>query len=273
MQYFFKKLNLKICLWVLLVGTIPANSLAKVEKQAFERGLILLGGPSLTNVMHEILKDFSLKRNISIASTFSATEELATSIEEGEPANIFISEDPIRMRDLQRKGVLNVYSLTDLATDKLVIVMPKKHYLLKKLGNFENFTKKLKFVMQNSIMAVTDPESDPSGYYTKQALEVMGLWETAKLRTIKTDNTRRSMYLSRYSNNPSIVYYSDAAKNPNVKIIGEIPQKYYDKIIYQAAIVAEISSGSDLKDSEEFVKYLKSEKVIQQFKDKGFGGV
>jgi len=269
MNYLFKKHFIALFLQVFLTFT-ATEGLAQNQKKAFERGLIVLASPSMTNVMHHTLKEFSKKRNISIASTFNETEDLAGSIELGEPANIFISEDSLRMRDLQRKGVLNVFSLNAVASDKLVLVLPKKHYLIDRISKKETIEEKLEYVIKNAIVAITDPESDPSGRYTKQALEVMKLWKLAENKTIKTDNSRRSLYLSKYSNNPSIVYASDAKNIKNINIIGEIPQKYYDKIVYQAAIVAEINSNSEVDDSEEFVKYLKSKKVKSLLEEYGF---
>lgn len=270
MQKFFKYSTLTLCLWVLQFATTTATATAKKEKQAFDRGLIVLAGTSMTNALHEILKNFSQKNNISISSTFSSTEELANSIEDGDPANIFISEDPKRMRDLQRKGVLNVFSLSTLVKDKLVVIAPKEHYLLPKLEQAKSTKDKLKLLIENSLMAIPDAESDPAGGFIKQALEVMGLWKKSNKKTIKTDNTRRALYLAAQANNTAIVYKSDTYNEDNIQIIAEIPQKYYDRIIYQVAIVAEISKESKLQDAEAFVKYLTSDEVGRIFTKYGF---
>lgn len=269
MQNSFKLLIIVLCLSVFSFKI--DDSQARKEKEAFERGLILLAGTSMTNVLHDALKDFSQQRNISISTTFSSTEELANSIEDGEPANIFISEDPKKMRDLQRKGVLNVFSLSTLVTDKLVIVMGKEHYLSEKVKKYKTVRDKLRFLMDNSIMAITDPRSDPAGMFITQALEVMDLKDDSDKKTVKTDNNRRSLYMAANSNNTAIVYASDAHQQDDVVVLAEIPQKYYDRIVYQIAIVAEISSESNVKDSEALVEYLKSDKMTAMFQRYGFG--
>lgn len=273
MQKVFNFLITLICFGVLLLIALPTTTQAREEKEAFERGLIVLASTSMTNAMHEILKNFSQSRNISVSSSFSSTENLASSIEDGEPANILISEDPKRMRELQRRGVLNVFSLSTLASDKLVIVMPKRHYLINKIGKYKTIKEKLNFLMNNSIMVIPDPQSDPAGAFIEQAFRVMGLKKKSESKTIKTDNNRRAAYLATHANNTAIVYASDILSEDNLTVIGEIPQKYYDRIIYQVAIVAEISGQSNLSDAEAFVKYLKSDEAVSIFKKYGFGKI
>ncbi len=249
MRIHFKLIIITICFSVLLISN-PSYSeeastdraLIRDSKEAFDRGLIVLASTSMTNALHEVLKNFSRERNISISSTFSSTEDLANGIEDGDPANIFISEDPSRMRDLQRKGVLNVFSLSEIAGDELVVIMPKNHYARDKVDNVNGLENKLKFLMNNSIMAIPDPTSDPAGKYITQALEIMDLKKLSDIKTIKTDNNRRALYLASNANNTAIVYASDAFENKDIDIIAKIPQKFHDNIIYQAAIVAEISN-------------------------------
>jgi molybdate transport system substrate-binding protein len=238
---------------------------------AFQRGLIVLSSTSLSEAMHEIIKNFSIEKNISVSATFKSSNELARDIEFGEAANIIISEDAKKMRELQRKGVLNVFSIGTLASDRLALVVPKNHYLLRQINKSDSIEENLKKVISNSIPVIPDPNSDPAGRYIKESLQTLKLWEKAKKKTIKALNTRYALYLITKGQNSGIIYLSDAMTDKNLEIIGIIPQKYHEKIIYQMAIVAEIGSSENLKDSEDFVHYLKGKEARKVLKNRNFG--
>jgi molybdate transport system substrate-binding protein len=249
---------------------LPILALANLEKSkssdyiiegAFQRGLIVLASSSLTESLHDIIREFSKDKNIAISAAFKSSGELARDIEYGEPANVIISEDAKKMRDLQRQGVLNVFSLSTLASDQLALVLPKGHYLLNQIDEDDPIEKKIAKVINDSIPVIPDPSTDPAGAFIKEALETLKLWDTAKEKTIKTLNTRYALYLIAKGKNSGIIYLSDAKTDDSVEIIGIIPEKYHEKIIYQMAVVADIGSSESLKDSEEFVKYLNSEEA------------
>jgi molybdate transport system substrate-binding protein len=258
----FKKITIILFIKVFLTlgflfVTQKAQAIEQIEG-AFERGLIVLASSSLTEAIHDIIKKFSIDNNISVSASFGSSNELAADIESGEPANIIISEDAARMRDLQRKGVLNVFSLTTLAEDRLALVLPKDHYMLRQIKPGEPIESKLKKVITNSIPVIPDPKNSPAGYYIKQTLETLGLWQEAKDKTIKAGNIKYALYLISKGKNSGIVYLSSIRSEDNVEVIGIIPKKYHDKIIYQMAIVAELGSSENLNDAEKFVEYLKS---------------
>lgn len=271
----FKKLQNSFIfpLVILFFGASPFVSVeaqAKKARQAFERGLIVLAPASMTSAMQEILGKFSRKNNISVSATFESTLELAEQIEQGEPANIFITEDASRIKDLQQKGVLNVFSITNLISDKLVLVVPKNSFLIKKLAKYKTMQEKLKFLAKNSLVAIPDPELDMLGKNAQTAFEKLGAWEDMKAKLVKTNNSRATLYMATDGNTPAIVYASDANKNNKVRVIGEIPESLYNQVIYQIAVVADIESSSSAGDCNEFINFVKSDAAILLFEENGF---
>lgn len=271
MPNYFKKISCLIFLGVLpFILALNASAQTNDPKKAFERGLTILASTSMTNALHEILKEFSRERNISVSSTFSSTEDLASKIEDGEPANIFITDDEERMKDLQRKGVLNVSSIINIAKDELVVVMPINHYLVEKIENVKGLKNKLNFLMDHSIMVIPDAESDPAGKFINQAFEKLDLKDKSDKKTIKTDSNRRALFMAAHSNKTAIIYHSDTTGRKDIKVIIRIPSDLHDEINYKAAIVADISEGHSISDSEAFVQHLKSKHGSDIFTRFGF---
>ena len=219
------------------------------------------------------MKLFSAQENVSVSGSFDSSAEISRLILEGEPANIFVTDDSTQIRDLQRLGVLNVFSLTNIASDNLVFVLPKDNFLQKKLDKIANPEEKLKFVATSVSMVIPDPDTEPAGRAAKQALEKMGIWNEVSAKMLKAANTRNALYLIANGNSPGIVYSSDVYAEPNINVITEIPSQNYDKIIYQASIVAEIGKEANKADSEKFMNFLKTEEVKKIFSKYGFNSI
>lgn len=262
--------NLIIQLFGLVIGTLllfggglEANAQKKRVRQAFERGIFILAPASLTSPMQELLREFSKKNNISVSASFDSTSELADQIEQGEPANIFISEDPLKMKDLQQKGLLNVFSITNLTSDRLVLIAPKGHFLYKKLKKIRKPEEKLGFISKNILVAIPDPELDNAGRVIQKVFENLGLWDDMKTRLIRTGNTQNALYMASHGNTPAILYESDIIDREDIQVVSRVPARLHDDIIYQVAIVADITSSSSMKDAESFVDFLKTKYSIK----------
>jgi molybdate transport system substrate-binding protein len=266
------KKTLNFCLFLLIVGVFcsPIAYAKSKLKQAFDRGLIIYSPPSLTNVMHKIIKDYSVKENIAVSVSFESSQLLAEKIEEGLPVNIFITENPAILKDLQQKGLLNVYSVENIISDRLVIVAPKNHYLINKLKKYDTVKDKLDFISKKSLIVIPDTETEYAGILAKKVFEDLNIWEDFKKSIIKASNTREALYLASKENSLALVYESDANSDSDVEILTELPRNSYPKIIYQAAIVADIESKSGGEDSEKFMAFLKSDSIKKALKHYGY---
>lgn len=264
-------------IWFLALFTplllTPETALSKPKSRAFDSSIIVYAPTSMNMAMHEILKLFAAEYNVSVSATYESAGELARSIEEGESANIFITEDAIRMRDLQRMGVLNVFSLNDIVSDRLVIVAPAKSYLVKKLEKLPNDKEKMSFLAKNVSVVVPDPEADAAGQFAKQAFEKLGEWEKVESRMLRANNTDNSLYLAANGDSPAVVYYTDSVKNSNVKIIANIPAELHEKVIYKASIVGGLDAEDKNNSSEKFIKFLKEEESQKIFEKHGFSAI
>ncbi len=259
-----------LTLIIFFVLAFPQNSLAIKQKKAFDRGLIVLAPSAMTNAMHEVIQQFSRKMNISVSASFDSTSELSEIINSGEPANIFISEDKNALKNLQQMGLLNVFSIKELVSDELVLVVPKNSFLIKKTKKLNTDEEKISFIVKTSLISIPDFELDAIGFYAKQSLTNLRLWAEVEKKLIKTNNSSASLYLATNGNTPAIVYKSEAINNEGVKIIATLPQETYEKIIYKIAIVADISSETTMADSEEFIEFITSSKIKNHLIQNGF---
>jgi molybdate transport system substrate-binding protein len=107
----------------------------------------------------------------------------------------------------------------------------------------------------------------PAGKYGKAALEKLGVWPSVSDKIAQAENVRAALLLVSRGETPAgIVYQTDAAADPNVKIIGAFPEDSHPPIIYPIALTASATSPA----AEAFLAYLKSAKVKPLFEAQGF---
>ena len=79
---------------------------------------------SLTDALREIAGPYQKQSGHSLLFNLGASSMLARQIEQGAPADLFISADELRMDELQRRGLIVPRSRRSILSNTLVIIIP-----------------------------------------------------------------------------------------------------------------------------------------------------
>src|SRR5258708_25069991 len=97
------------------------------------------------------------------------------------------------------------------------------------------------------------PDAVPAGRYAKAALTQLGVWQTVAGRIAAAENVRAALLLvARGEATLGIVYRTDAAAEPAVRIVGTFPAHSHPPIVYPTALTL---SATD--DPSAFASYLR----------------
>jgi len=188
---------------------------------------------------------------------FAGTGTLAKQIENGAPADIFISADPKWTDALVAKNKLNAAASAELARNRLVAIVPQASKQ-RSLGAG---------VKQARRIAIGEPASVPAGNYARQALQSLGLWPIAEPKLVFTENVRAALALaSRNEVDVALVYRTDVAASDAVRIVATLPSRSHDPIRYTAAM----TTGTRPADARQFMGFLRSREVAAIFRKRGF---
>jgi molybdate transport system substrate-binding protein len=200
-------------------------------------------------------------KTVSISYASSAT--LAKQIEQGAPADIFISADLKWMDYLEKDKLIRPETRKNLFGNKLVLIEPSDAD--SKLEIAKGFD--LAGAAGDGKIAVCTIDSCPAGTYAKEALESLGIFARVEPKLAQADNVRSALNLvSRGEARFGIVYATDANSDPKVKVIGSFPKSSHSPIIYPAALVA----TSTNPDAALFLSYVTSEAATKIFSAQGF---
>ncbi len=229
-----------------------------------EEKIAVHAAASLTNAMTEISADYEKGKSIKLQNSFAASSALAKQIENGAPADIFISANAQWMDYLQDKNLVDSTSRVDLLKNNLVLVVPKGKAFKVDFSNSFNLAKAF-----DGKLCTGEVESVPAGIYAKQALISLGWWDELKPRIVGAQDVRGALAFVERAECPlGIVYETDVQASERVEIIGIFPTSSHEPVIYPAALTNGASS-----QAKTFFQFLKSDAASRIFAKYGFAPI
>ena len=195
--------------------------------------------------------------------SYAASSALAKQIEEGAPADVFISADLDWMKYLSDKNLIKADTEVKLLGNRIVLVAPADSTAEAKIE--KGFD--LAGLLGDGRLAMGDVKAVPAGKYGKAALESLGVWASVEGKVAQAENVRAALELVSTGEAPlGIVYQTDANAEPKVKVVGTFPEDSHPPIIYP---VAQTASSKDA-ETPAFLKCLQSAKAKALFEAQGF---
>lgn len=226
--------------------------------------ITVFAAASLTNAMQDIASRYKQEKGVTVVSSFTSSSTLARQIEQGAPADLFISADQQWMDDaVAKKSVITSSRYTLLGND-LVLIAPRS--AAAKAVTLDPQTD-WKTLLHGERLAVGDPDHVPAGIYAKEALQKLGAWEGVAPSLAPANNVRAALALVERNETPyGIVYGSDAVASDKVQVVGHFPATSHKPVEYPMAIV----NDHDKAAVKAFYDYLKGPQAAAIFKHYGF---
>jgi len=211
-------------------------------------GLTVFAAASLTEVFEEIAPDATFN--------FAGSDELATQIREGAPADVYAAASPRYPNELAAEGFLLQPQV--FATNRLVVVVPADN---------PAGIQSVDGLGREGVRLVIGAEGVPVGDYTRSVLETIGA--EAVLDSVVSHEQDVKGVLGKVVSGDAdagFVYVTDAkAAGDEVESIELPPQP---PVEYPIGIVTETES---MEAAEAFVELVLSEDARQALEDAGFG--
>jgi len=238
-----------------LLAAAPARALA-------EDKVVMFAAASLKTALDGAAADFHARGGAEVAASYGGSLTLTRQIAAGAPADLFASADEESMDEAAKAGAIRAESRVDLLANRLVAIAPKAspvEALALDPASFEQAIGAGKLVT-GEIATV------PVGRYAKASLTKLGLWSVVEPRLAMTDNVRAALaFVARGEAALGIVYATDAAAEPAVKVVAAFPDDSHPPIRYPFALTAAASPAA-----EAFFAYLKSPAGRAFFAAQGF---
>src|ERR1700744_537600 len=200
---------------------------------AQDKTLTVFAAASMKNALDDIDTAFTAKTGVKVSASYAASSQLAKQIEQGAPADIFLSADTDWMDYATAKKTINEPTRVNLLGNSIVLIAPKDS----KIDNVaigQGFD--LAKLAGDGKIATGDVKAVPVGKYAQAALEKLGAWKAAEPKFAMVDNVRVALTLvARGEAGLGIVYETDAKIEPKVKIVGKFPEYSHPPTIFPVA--------------------------------------
>jgi molybdate transport system substrate-binding protein len=214
--------------------------------------LTVFAAASLKNAFDAIGEAFTRETGTQIVFSYAGTSALARQIEQGAPADVFVSANREWVAYLSARGVIDPTSSTVFASNSLVLIAPASTHF-DALPDLSSADDLLAVLGEGGRLAVALVDAVPAGIYARQAMENLGVWEALEPHLAQSDNVRSALFLVARGEAPlGIVYASDAMAEANVHVVGRFPDSSHAPVSYSASRNPDIG----MRDADVFLTYL-----------------
>lgn len=235
-------------LLLVLLGTMPAIA-----------GEVKLSvAASLKDVVNELAAKYEKAHpGIVFVKNFGASGALAGQIENGAPADLFISANTKWMDHLKEKKMVNEKSIGIFARNTLVFT-----------GSTTKKVTGMNDLARLDKIGIGSPKSVPAGEYAEASIRNAGMEQQLQGKLVIAKDVREClMYAELGEVDGSFVYRTDALQGKKTKLLFTVPQKLYPEVVYPVALTIK---GATNRDAEGFFNYLKGREAKSVLKKHGF---
>ncbi|QIE43760.1 molybdate ABC transporter substrate-binding protein (plasmid) [Rhodobacteraceae bacterium SC52] len=225
--------------------------------------ILVYAAASLTGVMQDLTPLWTEATGGALKVSLAGSSVLARQIQQGAPADVFISANADWMDVLEQDALIVGGTRRDLVGNTLALIAHDPSIPAQSIGpEFDLIN-----LLAGGRLAMALVDAVPAGIYGKTALTKLGLWADLAPHVAQTDNVRTALALVASGAAPlGIVYATDAQAEPRVHMIGTFPETLHPAIRYPAAAINQPDPAPALA----FLNFLQSDPARTVFAQRGF---
>ncbi len=216
---------------------------------------------SLQKAIGEIAARYQAEHpHVKLAFNYGGSGMLEQQIENGAPADVFISAAPGPMNKLAAVGLIDEATRRDLLRNSIVLIAPKGS---SQPASFQDLA-----TPAVKLIGLGDPASVPAGEYGRQVLQHLNLLDAVRSKLVLAKDVEQVLqYVETGNTDAGIVYSTDARESHQVRVAAVAPESTHQPVIYPVAMI----KGSHAPaNAREFLGYLEGPEAGGIFAAHGF---
>jgi molybdate transport system substrate-binding protein len=226
--------------------------------------VIVFAAASLKNALDDVTTRYLNQTGKTVTVSYAGSSTLARQIVEGAPADVFFSADEAWMDYLAERNLIRPDSRRTLLGNRIVLVVPKSSPATIAIGPGMALARLLG---PDGYLAMANTDAVPAGKYGKAALQSLGVWDSVASKVVQADNVRAALaFVARGEAAAGIVYATDAAAEPGVRVVGPFPDDSHPPIRYPLALIATSTNPY----ARAFLDFMQSAAARPAYEKQGF---
>jgi molybdate transport system substrate-binding protein len=226
----------------------------------------ILADTSMGAAITEIARAYAREHNVVASTVFTPSAAQEQEIKEGGSADVLITPKLTWLEDMKTQGLLDVYSQTKLARNRLALIGPLDSPIHVRSGEVFPTTPLVREMGGEPLFMVGNPETLIEGIYGKEALRTLGVTEDLGEYTLYVKNLNDMFRMVRETKAYGVVFYSSTISQSGLRVIDLLPETSHKPVEYYAQVIA----GENMDEARKFMDYLKSATAKRILRENGF---
>ncbi|WP_372422726.1 molybdate ABC transporter substrate-binding protein [Salinarimonas chemoclinalis] len=254
----------RLALLATLAAALTFAAPAAWSQDTRSQTAVVFAAASLKNALDDAAAAFRERTGAEIALSYAGSSALARQIEQGAPADLFVSASVEWMDHLAAAGLIREESRVDLLGNRIALVAPAASEVEIAIAPGFDLAGALG---PDGRLAMAETTAVPAGVYGRAALEHLGVWGSVADRLAQSENVRAALALVSRGEVPlGIVYTTDATADDDVRVVALFPEETHPPIVYPAALTRESESAV----AADFLAFLRTPEARPLFGSQGF---
>lgn len=217
----------------------------------------------LKDALQEIQTEYeAANANVKLVFNLGPSGVLQKQLEQGVPADLFISASMKQINELQSKNLVVPSTRRILVNDKLVLIVPQNSQLV--IESFQDLKTVTRFGMG-------EPATVPAGQYAMELLKGIEVWEAVKDKAVQAKDVRTIIsYVETGNVDAGIAFSTVAALSDKVKVVVVAPDGSHTPVMFPAVAMA---NAKHPKEAAALLDYLCGPQSAAIFQKYGFSFV
>jgi molybdate transport system substrate-binding protein len=214
---------------------------------------------SLRPAVVEAVRGYRNERpGFTVALNAGGSAVLLQQARHGAPVDLFLSASPQELDRLETMGRLRFGSRRDLASNRLVVLVPRGADPPAGIDELRR--------PEFDLIAMGNPRTAPVGRYAEEALETLGLLEILRDRLVLAENSRQlADYVARGEVAAGLAYRTDALLLEGRVVTGAaVPPESHAPVLYQGAVFLDAKHPEAAEDFLDFLTSAKGQRILQR---------
>lgn len=221
---------------------------------------------SMSIAMSELARDYAKRANVVVNTSFAASGAQQAQISEGGAADILITPKQQWIDELKTQGLLDVYSQTAVAKNRLALVGPVNSPLQVRIASEFPTAPLIRLFNWEPAFVVGSPEMLQEGVYGKEALRNLGVAGDLEEYTLYVKQLPQMYAMVTNQQMYGVFFYSSTIGRAGIRVLDIFPESSHRPIAYSAVAIA----GDNMEEARKFLKYIQSDAARKILQGNGF---
>lgn len=226
----------------------------------------VMADSAMSNAIAEVARNYSRDFQVVVNTSFTLPSVQEAQINEGGSADVLITPRQQWIDQLKTRGLIDVYSQSLVAKNKLVLVGPIDSPLRLSDGGAFPVPELINQMGGEPGFVVGHPETLMEGVFGKEALRSLGAAEYLEPYTLYIKQLDQMFDMVRKHHAYGLFFYSSTISRDGIRVLEVLPDSAYHPIDYYGVVVA----GENMDQARKFLEYLKSPASRKVFRENGF---